>query len=257
MKTKVDITEPEQIRFHLQKISEQGTKLNIKIDDEPVSFGSIFIKVVSKEGEEGILIDILTPINGNVLIRKSKNVSISYSFEETNHTFNCEYLTMNSSKEFDSINVSVPTIVHIGKRRNAKRFTLSYLSPLKVDLGNKIIEEAGDISVGGLCFFTQRDEGEFFKGKTFSNISFTLPPKKHKIDTKAIVRWFAKDEIYSRRARNKCGIEFIRMNQVDKEPIAKYLSENNGKHPNDMQKIGLQKSQDHTTSEDELVEQLT
>lgn len=219
-----DLTNLEEIRFHIQKNYKQNTKLDIKIDNEPISYSSIFVEIAFGGGAEGILMDTLVPSSGNSLIKESKKVTISYSVNGADYTFDSRYLSI-VAKRFDFIKIAFPKVIRKIQKRKFLRVTPSYLSPLKVDLGDRITDNVGDISIGGLCFFTSRNEEELYRGKVFSNISFALPSDKHKIYTKAIVRLFVGNREAQGKARNKCGVEFIGLKPADEDAIGRYASE--------------------------------
>lgn len=223
----VNLTNSREIRSHIQKIFKKKINIGIKLDDDPMHFNSTFVGISSEKNEEGILIGMLLPVTGLFFIRKSKKVAISYSFEKNNYSFEIRYLGTTSGKKFDSVILSIPSIIRSYKRKN-QRAILSNNSSLKVNLGNKIIEEVDDLSLDGLCFYTLHDKEIFFRGKTFSNISFVIPIKNYKVCTKAIVQWFIQDAVTIKLTKNKCGIQFINIKDGDKHKITQYISKKSG-----------------------------
>lgn len=221
-----DLTGLEGILHHILRMTKQHIIiLDIKVDNKPKTYKSIFMGVTSEGKTEGLLINQLIPADGNSLIKKSKKVTVSYYLEGVNFTFDSWFLEIHKAIPLSSFKLEIPTLIRKIQRRKAARVSPLSTLPLKVDLGDRIAKKVYDISIGGLCFITHRNNGEFQKEKTFSNISFALPLNNCKICTKAEVRWFVENAITGHQARNKCGIEFIAMKPADEDAIGKYVSE--------------------------------
>ena len=219
-----DLTDLVGVMSHILKMTKQYILLDIRIDNKPETYKSIFMGVTAEGKTEGLIIGPLIPTDGNSLIKKSRKITVSYCLEGVIYTSYSRFLEINEIGAL-RIKLEIPTLIRKIKMRKAIRVSSVSLSPLKVDFGDGIAEEVVNISIGGLCFFTLRNDEVFQTGKTFSNTSFTHPMNKRKICTKAEARWFVKNAYTRGQVRNKCGIEFIGIKQADENAIARYVSE--------------------------------
>lgn len=218
-----ELSSCDEISFHIHEASNQNIKLNLKIDNESMSYKSSFSDIVTWGNKKGILIDILIPIGGNSQIRKSKTITISYNIEGDHYTFESRYLET-LEVGFTSIKIDIPTLIKTKKERNYVRVTPSSLQQIKVDLEDGIAGDVSNISKGGLCFLGPLGGRSIPSGKVFSKVSFFLPKEKLRIDTKGIVRHKEHAGLSWPQEKNKCGIEFIKAKQADIDAISEYVS---------------------------------
>lgn len=218
VKSPNNFTTPSQIETHLKKNIEQSTFINVRFDDSPLVYSSTFVEI-SLDKPLGILIDTLVPTDGNIYIKHSKAVILSYMFEGEFFSFKSKFHEIVKTK-FVVIKLMMPEVISKVEHRRHLRIKPPIDIPMIVFLDDGIQEEVVDISAGGLAFHT---ENTIREGKVFKNVIFALPPDNQKIRTKAIVRRFIKKPVSSKTVRNKCCLQFNDLGRSQTELIVEYV----------------------------------
>lgn len=212
------LTDPHQIKFHLEEIIKERNFVSLRLDDGPVPYATMLLSL--DEGEEpGIFMDSVVPEEGNVLTKTSKKITLNYVFKGINFGFESRYLGMEKDK-FIAFKISIPQEIKKVDNRQSVRVRPSFAEPIYILFEEHDVEEAADISDGGLAFYTKRI---IEKGEIYDNFVFILPPDNRKMHTHAEVVRFLKEAAPSRRDKHICCVEFLDMKPSQRETIVKYI----------------------------------
>lgn len=234
---------PLNVRLsHLEKVCEQSVPVEVQIDNHTEVFKSIFLKVVNTESPE-LFIDLLDSENGNKIIADSREVILSYNFQNRHFEFDCECLGI-VKKRLPALKFLVPKEIeeavrkkiiiddasegpHTQKvdRRRFKRVAPSLDSPVNVFIGlEKSKREIANISVGGVAFYTSLNKKQLKVGTTYRNMTLCLPHESEKINIpKVIVRSIVENAAPEKKTSSKCAVEFFGLKISDQETIERYI----------------------------------
>lgn len=215
-----DITNPIQIKYHLEEIIKESGFVSLHLDDDTEQlYSTIFLRVDIKGEETAIYMDTVIPEDGNDEVPNSKKITFSYIFKGKHYSFVSHYLGTEKD-EFIAFKVSIPEDIKKVEHRRSVRIKPSLNSPIYFLSEEGGVEEVVDISAGGLAFYTERilEEGEIF-----DKFTFTLPPDNHKMHTAAEILRFIERAAPSRKDKHICCVEFHGMKQSQTELLIKYI----------------------------------
>tara|TARA_B100000315_G_scaffold259107_1_gene313660 strand:+ start:4427 stop:5317 length:891 start_codon:yes stop_codon:yes gene_type:complete len=214
-----DITDSHQIEFHLEEIIKESGFVTLHLDDDPAERYSSMLIRLEKGEEPMILIDTLIPEEGNDIIENSRKLTFSYIFKGKHFGFESKYIGM-EKEDFIAFKIAMPQEIKKEEHRRFVRIKPSLNEPVYVLSEEGGVEEAADVSAGGLAFYTERiiEEGEIY-----DKFTFTLPPENHKMHTPAEVLRFIEGAAPSRKDKHICCIKFSDMKQSHTEILIKYV----------------------------------
>lgn len=212
------LTDPYQIKFHLEEIIKERIFVSVRLDDHPLPYSTFFLKL-DKGGKPGLFMDTVVPEDGNDLVMDSKKITFNYIFKGINFGFESKYLGMEKDK-FIAFKISMPQKINKVLNRQSVRVRPSLGEPIYVLFEEEDVEEAVDICAGGLAFYTKRI---IEKGEIYDKFIFVLPPDNRKMHTHAKVLRFIEKAAPSRRDKHICCIEFVDMKHSQREKIVKYI----------------------------------
>ena len=214
-----DLTDSHQIAFHLEEMVKESGFVHLHLDDDPELYSTIFLRLDKEEEEPGIFMDTVIPENGNDLIVNSKKITFNYIFKGKNFGFESKYVGMEKD-EFIAFKISMPEEIKKVEHRQSVRLKPSLNEPVYVLSEEGGVEEAVDISAGGLAFYTERI---IMEGEEFDKFTFTLPPDNHKMHTPAEVLRFIDRAAPSRKDKHICCIGFKDMKKSHTETLIRYI----------------------------------
>lgn len=235
---------PLKVRVaHLENVCERGAPLDLKIHDLSKTFKSSFVHV-SKGTPPEIFIDMLKPKEGNEQIKKSRDIHLSYNFQNRHFEFESEFVEI-EKKIITVQKFRVPQAIEevmlrrittiapadgqsstLLERRRFQRVSPATGSPVNVYLGyGRGKTELANISVGGAAFYTKLTSKDMKVGSVFYKMTLALPEEEGKIVIpKAVVRNIVENAAANRKARNLCSLEFFGLGITDQDAIRRYIA---------------------------------
>jgi c-di-GMP-binding flagellar brake protein YcgR len=241
--TESPLETPLKIRLaHLENVCERSAPLDLKIDKSTKVFKSSFVHV-SRGTPPEIFIDILKPKEGNQQIEKSREIHLSYNFQNRHFEFESEFIEIvkkNTTvlkfrlpkaieevmlRRITTISTDEEQSAALLERRKFQRVAPATDSPVKVYIGyGKGKTELDNISVGGAAFFTKLTTKDMKLGSAFYKMTLTLPEEERKIVIpKAMVRNIVENVAPSRKSKNLCSLEFFGLKISDQDAIKRYI----------------------------------
>jgi c-di-GMP-binding flagellar brake protein YcgR len=224
---------PEEIKTLLMMALRQKASLTIKINARGNAFISSIVEIPSFENPPTLLIDALSPKEGNEQIVKSEFISAEFSLKESingyliPYKFTSHLLQLENYQGYPALRISFPKTIKKIQRRMYLRVKPSIKEPIVItlSLGNQDAQEfVYDISGGGLSFYTDLNASVLWTGKLIDSVSFVLPDGTA-ITSKLTVSSFSeKTEVINGKHKHFfCSAEFVELTEKSRQNIIQYV----------------------------------
>lgn len=217
--------EDPRVHDQLEEACLRHSFVAVFVEGNHTEFKSSLLKVKQSEEESYLLIDLLSPVEGNEYVKRSQSIRLEYVMEGTEYVFQSRF-TEEMEGFQPGVKLAYPELI---SRKHLRRYLR--VSPLmeepvsfsfETPAGIKVAGNIADISGGGFGFSTNLVEVPIEPGTILPSVKLALPAGEI-INAKAVLRNLTPRYSAEGARRYQYGVEFTGISESDLSQVIRYI----------------------------------